>query len=465
MRGCRGVGAVFVALAAFVATTITAAPAGAAPLNRPADPVVLTGAQLTKLVGVPPAQIIGFAATTTGWRQIPIQVDERAMLNLGAVYNGAYPTNVSVLGYTSNKTWAGKDPNKKFDADDELVFMARDTGILATTSTPPVGTKAGTGVRVRVTDPLAPGNEGYAYLFRKGPGGGALKPGAGQQYVQYKFKVLGGSYKNKYKFADGPNPEDSLVTAPYYQHHFSDRWASDRLNVTVGSSSRVDILDRHKNLFAPGVCGRSEDTFNDGEGAFITNTAGPVRAIRSYVGANSGPNTQRDHFFYDRREDIRTSLRVHAIPGMMDFFDYSPAASGMTYRNSLNPTGFAIDGVPDSPVAGAPTWEQVTGPQGSLTMIPTIQTTGFTPTGVTNYYLDDSTPPQTQCTGDSAAYGSSGVWINGSIPCLDPGTACTATLTGTRTMYFGAPGATAATATSLSNGVAQPLAATGTSWP
>jgi hypothetical protein len=35
----------------------------------------------------------------------------------------------------------------------------------------------------------------------------------------------------------------------------------------------------------------------------------------------------------------------------------------------------------------------------------------------------------------------------------------------TRTIYFGGPGATAAQATALSNGVAQPLVATGTSWP
>jgi hypothetical protein len=453
------------ALAALVATTIVGvAPAGAAPLNRPADPVVLTGAQLPKFATTKPAQMLGFAWTGTAWKQIPIQIDERALLNLGTVYHGGFNTNVTVLGYTSTKTWAGKDANKNFDSNDELAFMARDSGSAAPGSAQPVGTKAGTGVRVRITDPLAPGSEGYVYLFRKGPGGGKLKPGAGAQYVKYTFKTLGGAYKAKYKFAAGPNPEDSLVTAPYYQHHFSDRWASDRINVTAPGSSGVDILDRHKAMFGPGVCGRSEDTFDAGEGAFITNTVGPVRAIRSYVGANSGPNTQREHVFYDRREDIRTNLRVHAIPGIMDFFDYSPAASGMTYRNNVNPGGVTIDGNPDSPVAGAPTWEQVTGPQGSMTMVASVATS-FTPTGVTSYYLDDSTPPVTQCTGDAFAYGSSGIWFNGSIPCTDPGNGCTDTLSATRTLYFGAPGATAAQATALSDGVAQPLSAVGTSWP
>ena len=149
-----------------------------------------------------------------------------------------------------------------------------------------------------------------------------------------------------------------------------------------------------------------------------------MRAIRSYIGANSGPNTQREHVFYDRREDIRTFLRVHAIPGIMDFFDYSPGANGMRYRNDLNPAGVAINGVPDSLVAGVPTWEQVTGPQGSLTMVGTVST-NFAPVGATSYYLDDTSPPVTQCTGDPFAIGSSGSWFNGAIPCTDPGTSCT----------------------------------------
>ena len=93
----------------------------------------------------------------------------------------------------------------------------------------------------------------------------------------------------------------------------------------------------------------------------MINKSGPIRAIRTYVGANSGPYTERQNVFYDRREDITTFLRVHPIPGVMDFFDYSPAASGMTYRNDFNQAGIRINGMPDSPNAGAPTWEQVTG--------------------------------------------------------------------------------------------------------
>ena len=134
----------------------------------------------------------------------------------------------------------------------------------------------------------------------------------------------------------------------------------DGFQITVDDATGVDILDRHRNQFAPFQCVRSEDTFSDGEGAFIVNRVGPVRAIRSYLGANSGPLSQRTHFFYEARHEIVSDLRVHAIPGMMDLFDYSPAAAGMTYRNSAMGTDVIIDGVPDT-VPTRSSWELVQG--------------------------------------------------------------------------------------------------------
>jgi hypothetical protein len=281
--------------------------------------------------------------------------------------------------------------------------------------------------------------------------------------VGYQFQLTSGDYKTTYKFADGPNPENSTITTPYYQHHFSDRWASDSIRITAPGASGVDILDRHKNLFAPGNCGRSEDTFDDAEGAFIVNKDGPVRAIRSYIGANSGPNTQREHIFYEQREDVRTFLRVHAIPGIMDFLDFSPAAVGMTYSNDLNPTGVPVDGVPDTLAAGTPAWEKVDGPQGALTSVSSFSTSFATPTTV-GYYLDDSTPSETQCTGDGFAYGSSGNRITSTLPCTDPGTGCADALRGDRVMYFDSPGRTADEATLASNHTAKPLTTLISAW-
>ena len=201
-------------------------------------------------------------------------------------------------------------------------------------------------------------------------------------------------------------------------YHFGDRWQEDQMKISIGGATNVDILDRHKALFSPGVCVRSEDTF-DGvvtsspiEGAFVVNKSGPVRAIRSYIGANSGPLTEREHIFYAQRQDIRTYLRVHRISSVMDFFDYSPAASGMTYYNDLNTGGgVAIDGVPETPVAGPIAWQMVTGVQGTVVQAASFVTNipGF---AHTSYYLDNAANPVTQCTGDGFAYGSSGAYVN-----------------------------------------------------
>ena len=453
------------------AALVGVSPAAAAPITRPADPVVLTGADLPSLVNGVRTTIVGFRWTGTAWVQLPIQIDERAVVNFGKIYNnpsasfyGSQPGLVNQLVYTSGNTWTGNDPDPKFDSNDELAFMARDAGTLSPGGSQPAGTALGTGVQVQITDPLAPGAEGYVYLYRKSVGS-VLKQGANAHYVKYVFKLLAGGYKTTYQLTSGPNLENTLVTGASYRHHFADRWASDRLEITTGGATGVDILDRHKALFAPGTCVRSEDTFDapgpfgTSEGAFVTNKVGPVRAIRSYVGANSGPSTQRTHVFYDRREDIRTDLRVHSIGSIADFMDYSPAASGMTYRNEFNQGGLTIDGNPDSPVGGVPSWEQVTGPQGTINQVGTLTTT-WTPASVVPYYLDDSTPSTPQCTGDGAAYGSSGVFINSTLPVTDPALGGTDRLSSTRTMYFEAPGGTAADAVARHNQVVSPLTTT-----
>jgi len=424
----------------------------AGPLNRPEDPVVVTGAELPALIGVAPGDVVAFRYDG-GWQQVPVQVDERALKSFDTIYNQPPTYNVSALVYTDAGTFTGPDADPAFDGDDELVFMARDAGDPAPSFSEPAGVVANTGVEIEVSDPLDAAARGYVYLFQQD---GTLDPGAGKQYVSYVFNLLSGPYLTTYRTQDGPNPEDSTAASPYYGHHFSDRWVSDRLWITAGGASGADILDRHKALFAPGNCVRSEDTFSDGEGAFIVNKSGPVRAIRSYVGANSGPLTQREHIFYERREDIRTYLRVHTIPSVMDFFDYSPAAAGMAYYNDLNLSGVTVDGVPDSVAVGAIGWEMVTGIQGSLIMAGIVSTNiaGF---AYTSYYLDDVTPGVTQCTGDQFAYGSSGTWVAQTIPCTDPALGCGDYLNVSRVMYFGAPGATVASAESLSDQARAPL--------
>jgi len=441
-------------------TTTTTLPSGA--LERIADPVVLTGAMVSSLTGLAPGDVVAFRHDAGGWTQIPVQVDERDVINFDDVYNhvGSYGGGITVPDYTDSETFTGPDSDPTLDGDDEVVFMAKDAGDEATATSEPPGVVADSGLEIVITDPVGPGI-GYAYLFEQD---GSLDPGAGQQYVGYQFNLLSGNYKTTYKIGSGPNPENTTVLTDHYARHFSDRWIQDELRIFTATSTGVDVLDRHKFLFDPGNCGRSEDTFSNGEGAFVVNKGGPVRAIRSYLGANSGPLSQRQHCYYERREDIATFLRVHAIGGGMDFFDYSPAATAMTYRNNNNLVGVTINGVPDNLKAGSVEWELVTGPQGSLVMVGILETdiVGLAPT---SYYLDDTTPPVIQCTGDAFAYGASGTWIAQGIPNTDPRNPPAQFLTATRVIYYGAPGMTVADAEQRKQWVASPLSITASVWP
>jgi hypothetical protein len=425
-------------------------------LNRPSDPVVATGGDLVALVGTSPGTIVGFRYEE-GWIQIPIQVDERVVVDFGAVYD---TTDIghTFLTYADPGTYTGPDTDPLFDLDDELVFMARDAGERALAGNEPAGVESGSGLELTLFDPLT-AESAWVYLFRST----TLPPGASSSLVDYQFDLLSGDYKSTYGIRTGPNPENSSVTTVAYAVHFADRWIRDETAVTLGGAAGNDLLDRHKSLFAPGVCGRSEDTFSAGEGAFIVNRSGPVRALRGYLGANSGPFTSRIHAFYEQREDILTSLRVHAINSVVDFFDYSDAAVGMSYFNDLNTAGVDVDGVPDVVVPGAVVWEMLTGDPGTLVTTHRFDT-DIPMFDYTSYYEDDVSPATTQCTGDASAYASSGVFESDPIPNTDPYLGEHNTFELTRSIAFAAPNQDVAFAQARTAEMLQPLTLHASPW-
>jgi hypothetical protein len=268
-------------------------------LNRPNDPVVLTGAQLTTFSALQPNQIVGFKFVNGTWTQIPIQVDERALLDIVTPYGALAaqagyppsPSNPKVTFYTDATTNTGADPTTTFDSDDELVFMAKDAGGQSDGSTPQ-GVVAGTCREIIITDPL--GGVGYVYLFQNG---GSLLQGAGVSYVTYTSNLsstLGFPVNSNIT-----NVENTLITTAKYSWKFSAEWVSDEFKLIIGNNT--NLLDRYKNFFADGNCIRHEDAFSAAQNAYITVKAGPIRVIRSYMGAVSGPLTQRTHWFYEGR--------------------------------------------------------------------------------------------------------------------------------------------------------------------
>jgi len=424
-----------------------------------------------------PSEVVAFAYRD-GWMQIPVQVDERDTRLFSAIYGSAATRNrnaasfgqqTSGEAYCDPLTFTGADSDPTIDANDEIVFMASDAGVRVTDSRAPAGARAGTGLEVEILDPLT-GDASYAYLFLQD---GVLDPSAGVRYVEYTFETLSGDYVKTYNTAGndpttgltnsdhGPqlNPEDSTIRTSVYERHWSYRWTCDRLSLFGGDS----LVEREDYWIQPGSCGRHVGTFNAQEGCFVANISGPVRAIRSYMGANSGPLIQVDRIYYEAREEIALHFRVHPRPSVGTFYvDHTEAALGMTYSNDLNPAGVTIDGTPDRLILGRVRWEMISGEQGSIVRLHDLETNiPFTEDEFTLFYADDldtTTQLCEACTidceetvpiGDEHLIGASGPWITGLLPNTDPRLPDPQQLTILVANHYGTPNAETAWAETL----------------
>src|SRR5690349_2259830 len=74
---------------------------------RQTDPIVLDGPQIASLLGTAPDRVVAFR-WHNGWRQVPVQVDERAVVHIGSAYGPIAPAfgsaQVPVLTYTDPDT-------------------------------------------------------------------------------------------------------------------------------------------------------------------------------------------------------------------------------------------------------------------------------------------------------------------------------------------------------------------------
>ena len=443
-----------------VLLALTACTRFGARLTRPSDPVVLDGSALPKLLGSDPMRVVAFAWDGTAWHQIPVQVDERDLVNPGQIYHRppanwpnlagtstpykmlvyTPPANLTA-GYTSMPTYTPSDADPTFDANDELSFLAIDYGKAAAASVAaPAGVDASTREEVKASDPIATAGVCYVYLFRSATLTGGS---AGTTGVSYTFSLDSGAYLDTYKMGTaslspnnswGFNPEHSMVVTPSYRQQFGDRWLNNGLAVTAVGASGVPILER-THFYATGGCGRSENTFdgaasNPGEGAFVVNVSGPVRAIRSYLGANSFLWTVNTHIFYPDREDLITDVRGHAgLPGYGSADDYITGTTGLSYSDPLN-SGVSINGIADTitPItfttgSTAPAmWQMVSGAQGSVVTVRSLDT-DIAGLNVGTVYQDRNPAIPAQCTGDAAAFGQNGVNLTSpvnNVPVTDP---------------------------------------------
>ena len=455
--------------------------------DRAFEPVVLSGADLSTFSALLPDAVAVFRYDETGWVRIPSQIDEREYMDLAWAYDGRdgircdttstsptycwdsanYGHGFATL-YTNSGTFVGDDTDPFLDFDDEVVFMAKDAGNRAPSGVaPPDGVFGPSGMEVRVT---VPANEisrpfpGYVYLFHHDGRYTAVDT----SYVSYTYNLLSGPFSTTYivggqphnggsGYALGTNPEDSWVETPYYRRHYSDRWIEDGLEILAGSG--VDILDRIKYQRRLGHCSRTETTGSTARGTMIANVSGPVRAIRSVLGFNSGPLRQRDHLYYEQYARTTNFWRVHNVNGLSDYFDHTAAATGMQYTSNLNATPFTVDGIPDGPLdAGALEWDMLQGAQGTLVTRYLFEMT-FGGLEDISIYEDEAPSSVEQCTADEHMYGAHGRGLDGEIPGTDPIDGDLDTLTYHWHQLYAGPALSAASAEAFVGAIDAPLKA------
>ena len=330
----------------------------------------------------------------------------------------------------------GADTNPTYDADDELAFMVSDLGEKSSATAYPTSTLNNFVCEVKVTDPLNSDLVlGYIYLFLQN---GSLSQDAGVDYVSYDF-AFGNvpnnpnsinfdtdDYKTTYMEClldvPGANPENSTITTANYQMGYSQRWTEDVMRITAGNATGTDILDRHQFFVNAGTCTSTEDCFSNSEGAHIAIKDGPIRAIRSVMGAASGVFMQLDALYTACEVNYNMYFRLHPANGFNDVLDMNPAANRMRYFTNQNLSGETIGGNGGSLNTTNPdTWALYSGNQGSLVVVWDYLTdmslgtsqqynngNGTVNGNVRAYYDDNGNNAVHDCTGDGAAYGSSG---------------------------------------------------------
>ena len=335
--------------------------------------------------------------------------------------------------WADTSTFSGPDENPYFDADDELVFMARHLGERRPDQIDlPMGVTGELQLELEITDPLFDGIViGFAYIFIQD---GSLRQDAGMPLVDYDFQLekhdsqgtnsyftayefdcMHGAHGGQYECRDPTpkNPEDTWFTSKYYERHFAENWYTDEVHIFADGASGENFWNAQEFQILPKTCGRCVNTFRNGKTGFVINKSGPVRAIRSWVGANSGTLTQRESILYEQREDQHTYLRAHTLPGLMDYVNYKQDVP-LTYYNCRNTHGIKIDGIHADDVFDDTfcDWEGVQGATGTYLRTSDIHINALDYVGVydlapenigVHWFYDDDEPIKNHVTEDGAA--------------------------------------------------------------
>jgi hypothetical protein len=350
-------------------------------LDRDLEPVVVKGFQASAFSGasVDDLFVYTFNGNTLSG-QIPFQVDE--------VSAGSYVT-------TEDGLW---------DADDEIVVMAKDLGDRpATVTLTTTLTISDTWYEIEVTDPLDSGKKGWAYLVRSS----SLTPSFADDYADY---------------AAGPPPR---ITTSQYDLRYKTGVASPFFGIDylALNGSGTDILDRTKLRVVASVFGFpvtfTEESLTSPATSLIKD--GPIRVILQQTAIPPGLTEPQQAIYKAYGSLVEGTVNIdfsavgsNPISSARTSIDLDSAVSGdATFYNANTPAGVTVDGSPDT-IAPTPlsNWTQVSHDNsGRVVQVGNPASAGGTQT---NFYRDDSSP-ESNDTGESGSYGDAGVLVQGTI--------------------------------------------------
>ena len=322
------------------------------------------------------------SATNTdagAWDQVPVQVDQRHVELLTKLRNGTGTTGAKVLAYSDPAANAGADPVPTFDADDEVAFMVDDTGGRAA---PEPATRRGSSRAAASRDGTRPAGRHLAearqrrrlvYLFERSA---RRSFGAGADYVGYDFAPVDPmGHAEDSTVSDRPLHHPLRRPLDPRRDHPRRRAPTSSTGTATSSRSGTAVAARTPSRPATVATRRNVD--------------GPVRVIRSYLGANSGTYTQREHVFYRGRGASADVPPRAPDPGDHGLLRPQRGRRRHDATRARRRPGSPSTGRPTRSPSAAPTWEAVAGTQGTLVTVASLSTSipGVTMQG---YYNDDS---------------------------------------------------------------------------
>ncbi|MDY6933752.1 MAG: hypothetical protein SVZ03_05945 [Spirochaetota bacterium] len=288
-------------------------------LEREMDCVVLTGDQCSEILGKPISRYGLYSLQNGSFVSIPFQIDEL--------------DEKDQFILTQGKGKSVDKDNSHFDANDQLVFMARDTGdkIMREMDLP----KTATGiVEITIIDPTNE-KKGWVYLmnFDNPPRPSDI------DYVNYdpaKMKIVAWNYITRF------NKENPVAASKYAFWEKIGGGGSDLID-------RVKVRIVLKKFF---TLHRSEEDIKVKEIGYID---GPVRVIvhsenkTPLVFGISASKTKQNTLYYYSYASFPFVVDLPILPSKFHVHIYDDFADcmGCTFYSSTNPKGHIIDGVMD----------------------------------------------------------------------------------------------------------------------